>query len=852
MSEFTPLPKNNPAVTSSANTAADLSAHSMVGNAKKPNARALGWSFSIGLHVLACSLLLTGLSSALRLNTLPGSAEMAAADPASAQARQQVQQLLQTQQELERIQASTQANYEHWLHTQASHAAANVQQAVRTAGEAHAQAEQALQQADAAQSAIAQARQALTTAVGQDMRTRALNSLQQAHGDFAKAQDAVQRAQERAGEAYAEASRNMEFLPEGSGDIQAVRQAIAAAIAARTQAHDAQLRTAAALNALQSQENGPAETVRAMAEGPRQTANAQKAQALAQQQAEQAGRAAQQLQTFAAQAQSQAALATAREAQTHTPADSQSARKAQQESASLSARALKAQQEAQNLQAQAQAAQNAAAKAVQTAAQQQNDLQQKLKAGEQAAQQLAQAQRDALLAQSQARQQHTAAASAVRQLRTVSRQPAGESATDPTVDGTQDSAAFDAKHRNSLHSFEILNSQDLAQLYDTATRTEAANLLTAQQIQARAASMAQTIPLQQALDATDATPPVRPQLGNQGHPSMSLFAGASEMTTRQREEARQQIASMNALAQQMLNRAQTAQNAKDTAQSKRSSQSSSQGTPVATATMSASTTPSAQQIALATEDDIRPAKDLTGTAFSPPGLPGQEKTHAPKADHSEKSEMPQGANIRGEAPPPSPPVEIKALPGRIVGKDVNGRGLAGKSIIGEKDSGSKAEESGATGADWMYVDSWYTIGPFPNPQRQNIHKPFPPESGVDLDAVYVGKDNRTVRWQWIQTGKPELVPNIPEEYAIYYGYTELWFEEPADLWIALGSDDKSTLWIEDQLVWVSSDILKGWRIDEGLRKIHFKQGRNRVLFRLENGWRGVGFSLCLCLKPNPR
>ncbi len=39
----------------------------------------------------------------------------------------------------------------------------------------------------------------------------------------------------------------------------------------------------------------------------------------------------------------------------------------------------------------------------------------------------------------------------------------------------------------------------------------------------------------------------------------------------------------------------------------------------------------------------------------------------------------------------------------------------------------------------------------------------------------------------------------------------------------------------------------GWSIDEGFRKVHFRAGRNRVLVRLENGWHGLGYSVCLYL-----
>jgi hypothetical protein len=145
----------------------------------------------------------------------------------------------------------------------------------------------------------------------------------------------------------------------------------------------------------------------------------------------------------------------------------------------------------------------------------------------------------------------------------------------------------------------------------------------------------------------------------------------------------------------------------------------------------------------------------------------------------------------------------------------------------------------------MFVDSWYVIGPFANPRRINRDKKFPPESVVDLDATYRGKDGRIIRWEFLKSPEPMVLPPEPQEYAIYYAYTELWFEQPMDLWVAVGSDDKSHLWVEDQPVWVSGNQLKAWQIAEGMRKVHFRKGRNRILYRIENGWRHVAWSLVL-------
>jgi len=53
----------------------------------------------------------------------------------------------------------------------------------------------------------------------------------------------------------------------------------------------------------------------------------------------------------------------------------------------------------------------------------------------------------------------------------------------------------------------------------------------------------------------------------------------------------------------------------------------------------------------------------------------------------------------------------------------------------------KLEESGEA-REWVFVDTWYTIGPFPNPHRRNLNRQFPPEIVIDLDARYPGKDGR--------------------------------------------------------------------------------------------------------------
>ena len=162
----------------------------------------------------------------------------------------------------------------------------------------------------------------------------------------------------------------------------------------------------------------------------------------------------------------------------------------------------------------------------------------------------------------------------------------------------------------------------------------------------------------------------------------------------------------------------------------------------------------------------------------------------------------------------------------------------------------------------MYVQDWYVIGPFPNPNRVNIRRKFPPEAVVDFDATYIGKGGRTVKWEFMQTcnfkprkwewwhsdRRAELVPYTSEEYGIWYAYAEVFSDIECDRWIAVGSDDRSDIWLNDAPIWGSSDKLKSWRIDEGYRRVHLKKGRNRILARVENGWHLIGWSVCISLE----
>ena len=211
-------------------------------------------------------------------------------------------------------------------------------------------------------------------------------------------------------------------------------------------------------------------------------------------------------------------------------------------------------------------------------------------------------------------------------------------------------------------------------------------------------------------------------------------------------------------------------------------------------------------------------------------------------------------------------------------KDENYRRVAGRADAYVGQPGSRNEPG--TGADllpgnvlavdetsrgmpggWMYLESWWIIGPFPNPDRVNITRKFPPESVIDLDAAYEGAGG-LVKWQFSQARTPfpsdkpnrhrsEVIPPNRREFAIWYGYTILRVDRECDVWLAAGSDDRSDVWVNGMKVWASGNNRKVWTIDEGFRRIHLKKGANPVLVRLENGPGPTSFSVCVSPHDTP-
>ena len=352
-----------------------------------------------------------------------------------------------------------------------------------------------------------------------------------------------------------------------------------------------------------------------------------------------------------------------------------------------------------------------------------------------------------------------------------------------------------------LQTPQVNDPASIQELYDAARMME--KQLAKQYRHGRAMRLAvlQNVPFEEALKAIDEVAPERPELPGEAFEGDARNEKQLEARKDAMRTARAETQSMVALGYSLLSQAEM-----DTAPTG----GNGAGGGISLAAIEAKTAHQQELAKLADQEKSGDAVDVSRAMQRSAGL-SRDKTY-----HEDEP---------AEVLPPK--LEVKSIP------------TPGRKI------GSAGEAAG-----WMSIMQWYTLGPFANPARSNLNRVFPPESLVDLNAAYVGKNGRTITWQFINSTNRhgEVRPANEEPYGIWYAYTELKLDRAQDLWMAMGSDDKGKIWINDELIWVSRDELKEWRPNEALRRVHLREGRNKILYRIENGHHGIAFSLWVHLE----
>jgi hypothetical protein len=158
---------------------------------------------------------------------------------------------------------------------------------------------------------------------------------------------------------------------------------------------------------------------------------------------------------------------------------------------------------------------------------------------------------------------------------------------------------------------------------------------------------------------------------------------------------------------------------------------------------------------------------------------------------------------------------------------------------------SRRLTSGTNKRGWMFIDTWYVIGPWETHGGHGFDKVLPPETVIDFDATYDGKGGRDLRWRFIQNHSPRITPPDERSNSTYFFYTEIYSDTAREARLAIGTDDSANLWVNGKLVWEEPRLLSPWRVDEGWLKVNLHQGDNTFLVRIMNGPAVCRFSLMM-------
>ncbi len=404
--------------------------------------------------------------------------------------------------------------------------------------------------------------------------------------------------------------------------------------------------------------------------------------------------------------------------------------------------------------------------------------------------------------------------------------------TAEVVETVDDASVLDVRDREYLASIRELLDMDLPDIYEAARKIEEELTETYREIRAAELAMLRGIHLERALEHTAVPKTVRPDLNQE-------VLRSPARTSRQFEQRKQEVATAVRESRGMVTASRTMLEAARAVVGEEE-----QGFDIDLARQQADRFDLLRQAAAEDEDNV--ARDLA--ALMEHGADSRQEEGDESGEDGDQdgadgdTEGDEGGDDdddeRGDGPADTTPQPLMA-PEYPPLDERRSKFTTGRRV------GTAVERT----ADWLIVNSWYVIGPWPNPHREHMDTKFPPETVVDLDASYVGKDGRIIEWVFQQTHRPMIEPYNSEPYGIWYAYTELYFEEARNLWIAVGSDDHSRIWINDQMVWESVPWHKAWRINEGFRRVHFRQGRNRILYRIENGHHAMGWSLLVHINP---
>ncbi|MEM6278675.1 MAG: hypothetical protein AAF733_04300 [Verrucomicrobiota bacterium] len=135
-----------------------------------------------------------------------------------------------------------------------------------------------------------------------------------------------------------------------------------------------------------------------------------------------------------------------------------------------------------------------------------------------------------------------------------------------------------------------------------------------------------------------------------------------------------------------------------------------------------------------------------------------------------------------------------------------------------------------------FLMRWHLIAPFDNTDREGFARVYSPETEINLEAVYEGKDGKEVRWESYATSDDYGMvdfnqPFSPLKEVVGYAYTEFESDSEQEVELRLGCKNAWKIWVNDEFIFGRDEYHRGIRIDQYTLPITLKPGKNTIFVK---------------------
>jgi hypothetical protein len=136
-----------------------------------------------------------------------------------------------------------------------------------------------------------------------------------------------------------------------------------------------------------------------------------------------------------------------------------------------------------------------------------------------------------------------------------------------------------------------------------------------------------------------------------------------------------------------------------------------------------------------------------------------------------------------------------------------------------------------------FVTRWLLAGPFDNVGGVGFSNVYPPERGIDVEAVYAGKGNQQVRWREHTTDKPLGLVDVNEAVgklkgAVAYAHAVVSAETKRPIEIRAASNNAVRIWLNGKEIYFREEYHHGMEMDQHVGKGVLQAGRNEILIKV--------------------